>query len=283
MREGSAVRKRAKVRTWVLFVYAAPLFILACGKTGIEEDDYAQAIIDVVCDRAQSCCESSGMDLADECVIWAEAWLVGSRVDNTVFDSKAAERCVQAIEGSSCAFDDASDLQVCQEVYTGVLGPGRACMSSIQCARPALGVAYCESGRCVQVRHHPEGDACGIDRRDDGTIVDHGPCATGFMCNSNSTCEKPRDIGANCVQLSECRSDLLCTEGICAAVQEEDPCGNESGCPGPLRCSVEVNPGEDGVCFRPGEPGEACGAPQECLSHVCTDGVCRAVVPSYCP
>lgn len=263
-----------------------------CGKTGISEDDYEVALVRTQCDRIASCCsEVDALFDRGACEQFFDAWNP-SGGSGVVYDARAAEECVNAVETSSCLFDDEKLLGACDRVYRGTRSPGADCETSQQCALPVLGTAYCDipggasSGICIQQSHARLGQQCGAYKCHGTTLCNHGPCADGLFCGSTGICEEPRGAGESCEQPLHCEQGLPCLNGVCSEAQAGDACNDADDCTGDLRCDLSggvVGPGSEGACFQPFEDGSRCVADLECLTGRCEDETCSPDVARYCP
>lgn len=266
---------------------ALSLLLSACGKTGVPEEEFQQALAETTCEKLNRCCADAGLTLDDAVCQQQVAWFAPEKSAHRSYNAKAAEACLEAIEISPCDFETSITAGLCSQIYEGTLKLGDTCTNSNDCAWPSSGVGYCdneggEEGVCFHVIYHKEGEACGVSKCDDGGICNDGPCEDGLFCNEARRCETPRPTGSSCTGPFTCRSPLICRDSVCTQVEEGDPCESGEDCSVELSCSTTISEDSTGVCFRKSEPGASCASDSECLDGSCLDGVCVSESLSYC-
>lgn len=183
----------------------------------------------------------------------------------------------------------------CGQMWVGTSPVGSACgldVESLVCAEGAacvLGLDFCGSCRALSGVGQPCGDGvvtCGNGATcRDGTCVERvavgQPCADGDTCVLGASCVQGvctapsyTTVGQPCGANPRCPYKSACVGGVCveAALQGE-PCGAQIPCASGFCAEAR--------CQAPRSVGEACSAPDQCRTSVCSGGVCRGL-PGAC-
>lgn len=269
------------------------LFVIGCGGGGVSIGDLpdkledAECATDVACNQIadKATCEGA-IDFDDEDYRTIKAGVD----DGTIkYDADAAAACVDAFGGTDCTFEGLHAENPCEDMFTGTVATGGACVIDLQCANggECVVAGSCDSetmccvGACMgSVVESAVGGPCGDDMHvcsfdtfcktsetgpgtctalvaTEGSPCDEfDACANPMYCNlstSSPTCKKPAASGATCS-----RMDLL----ACADTREY--CDATS-----LKCTPRV------------AVGGACGAQVPCVGFAsCIGGACVADLPA---
>lgn len=239
---------------------------------------YAQA----VCEGAAGCCKGDNLtfDIAT-CVDEMTSAVLGAAQCVTV-DIEAGDRCIAAMKqlASECSPPPNLvdlDRAGCAGAILGTVEPGGVCRTTLDCASPADGQAYCMDhdgdARCVAVHYATqEGAAC-----DPLTEPEAWECDPheGLYCNPGTArCETIGLPGGACAETysseASCVAGTECWLAVCEPLgQPGDPCGlDKVPCEG--RCDKSTN-----TCVALQAPGESCVQHDECgRGATCSSGVC---------
>jgi hypothetical protein len=241
-----------------------------------------------VCDHIAPCCTAIGLTYqAGACAASFDEELRKQFVadvarDGVVFDATAAGEClvvlrriVDACHGTSQDLEAYSTT--CKRVLTGMLGEGAPCESSVQCASPPGGDAYCapapgggSAGRTCQV----ELDAFGGPSRAAGEPC-NGTCHTypdgSSECGSTGSAGTGGGTGGP-VASGTCRVEegLYCdsaTSKCVALLVAGAPCSVSDVCAAGAYCKCAGGTGcfEGGGVCSPREPaGASCTSNETC-------------------
>lgn len=268
-------------RIWGLVAFCAVggTFALGCGEDGgggagaIE--DLPSAYARATCDIFEDCFGSFAEDVLGDCEealraqiedqslpLWESAIAAGT----LEYDGSAANRCLDAVRGASCA-DVTVEPAACTDVFVGTVAAGSSCSTSEECA----GDAYCLveaacPGTCTAST--PSGGAC----------ADDDECAVGLAC-IGGMCGAPAGEGASCADDDECAGFLSCFNDRCTSLPDlatagmGDACDPEGGmlCRAGLSCVITgFDPGTETVTW-------------ECVGASSSGGACNFGVPDPCP
>ena len=250
----------------------------AGGNTSVSSpESFARAFAEVTCNEQRACLgEFVERRFGDDCVESVSLSLVDDRIANLEdlladgsvrFESTNASKCVDSARGAGC--DAGAKLSAaCDDVFTGTVSPGGACVASEQC----VGSAYCQvlmecPGTCVE--RVALGGSCGLSAR----------CERGLDCFSG-TCVQAGTNGASCGggTQADCGSGLRCigeedgvagTCGTLSLVQGlGQDCGPEAFCQKGLHCAISVENNEP---------------VSKCVAGAASGGTCMGAVPDMCP
>ncbi len=183
-------------------------------------------------------------------------------------------KCVAyAAVGASCAADrECVESAFCNLTTTlceAKHAVGEACGGYGQC----LGVLKCQAGRC--------GSLANVNTACNETTF----CMNDLRCGDAGTCLSRGGGGAACTpETDECTLEFFCnSENTCEHYRDEgQPCtvtGGECGLSGSLYCTADFT-SDGGVCAKARPPGEACAAPFECVTGLCSNGMCVGCIDS---
>lgn len=202
----------------------------------VSEADFRNALAHALCDNIAGCCQKAGYVYDDaECV---SLQLMGIGLPkHAKFSAQQAGVCVQdtANLARSC---DRSKLPLdelapsCNSVFTGTQPPGAACQTSLDCAEPSNGTAFCYAGLCVAVTRATAGAPCvqfcndngnfnsrGLGCFDKNGVAKSGGAACfisdGLYCSSQSRCARLPGVGQSCAVDSGCKPGAYCSGGVC--------------------------------------------------------------------
>jgi hypothetical protein len=225
------------------------------GGTPVSAVDFPLKFAAAWCGLTKSCCEASGgtFDLMCEAGVVTGMTTQGmeAAADGAMWDAATAGRCLDGLGKADCAGTDVAKLvamlDVCDDVWKGVVPPGGPCMTYSSCAEPsvsggATAGASCVNSMCVPVVRQPVGSACST-----ATTMQCDPLAA--TCTGGACVALPGN-GAACT--GECRAGLKCTAGTCVALLAA---------------------------------GAACSADSDCASDRCSAGRCASVLAvsgDYC-
>ena len=267
------------MRTWGLCVCVIGGAFAGCGGGGGGDaaniEDLPNAYAQATCDVFEECFGSFADDVFGSCVeflrsqiedqtlpLWESAIAAGT----LEYDGAAANRCLDAVRGASCA---AVTLEpaACTDVFVGSVATGSSCATSEECA----GDAYClvESmcpGTCTATVG--SGMPCGDDEE----------CSTDLVC-IDGTCGSPVGEGASCVDDDECAGFLSCFNDRCTSLPDLATAGSGDSC----------DP-DAGVLCRPGLSCVVVGfdlmtetVMWECVGSSSSGGACNFGAPDPCP
>ena len=217
-------------------------FVVGCGGGGgVSVEDLPDEIEGSQCDRLVACegvvdrktCEASfDLDSADYGSIEAAV------KDGTVkYDSGAASKCADSFGDTSCKFPGFNQDDPCDDVFTGTVPTGGACVIDLQCAN---------FGECVITGTcDPEIMCCtGTCMGSATESAIGGPCADDLhFCAANSYCKEGSGTGPG-----TCTALVAMEGGACDAL---DACAN------PMYCNLNFQTGT-GTCKTPAGSGQTC-------------------------
>ncbi len=186
---------------------------------------------------------------AEDLPSWDE--VIASEIDagKLVFDSSAAELCLQALYDAGCSALGGNLPTACDQVWTGEVPPGGACRTD-----------DCDSGYCGG----PFGcGTCASFLADDaGPCGSQGECAPNLFCGSDARCHPGSESGGTCEQVGGigdvCQEPLACDQaGVCVSLGLGSPCPSNGLCPTGLFCSYAAT-SRLGTC-QPRRDGGPCG------------------------
>lgn len=253
-------------------------FVIGCGGGGVSIDDLPDELEDAQCDRAVACesiqdratCENA-VDFDDEDYRAIKAAIDDGTIE---YDADKAGECVDAFGGGDCEFAGFQDEDPCEDIFTGTVATGGACVIDLQCAN---------AGECV------------IDESCDSETM----CCTGVCMGSTTESPVGGPCGDDlhvCVAGSFCAAGTGTGPGTCTApvTTEGAACEEIDGCVNPLYCNLSFTSGQ-GTCKRPPGRGAACNrmdllpcsdsrdfcdtATSTCLPRVAAGGACSAALP----
>ena len=256
-----------------LLTLAVALALLAIGGCGGPTGNSASTINDfqagvfrAQCDWQQRCGGIGASELqrcydnynvVSEGPVDFAALVAGRRV---AFDSGAASRCLDTLQAATCgSFFGGFGSADCLGAATGLVMPGDACTSDLECAG-----GYCTSldegcaGKCV-VWPAP-GAAC--------TSLEG--CGSTASCDGQShTCKARLPAGSACLASNDCQSGLRCAtdamgmNGKCATYGTAGaPCSPGAvACAGGFYCDTASK-----TCKPQRERGAACTGLSDCKS-----------------
>ena len=216
--------------------------VIGCGGGGgVSVEDLPDEIEGAQCDRAVACegiadratCEAA-VDLND-----AEFGALQAAVkDGTIkYDSGKAADCADSFGSTDCSFPGFHEDNPCDDVFTGTVATGGACVIDLQCANFGSCVTMpscdpettCCTGTCMgMATESPIGGPCGNE--------------TSF-CGFDAFCKTPATGGAG-----TCTA-LIAGEGT--ACDEIDACVN------PLYCNLNFQTGT-GTCKKAAASNATC-------------------------
>lgn len=215
---------------------------VGCGGGGISVGDLPDEIVGAQCDQAVACqtvvdratCDKSvGFDDGEYGTIEA-----GVKDGTIKYNGDKAEACADGIGDTSCTFPGFHEENACDDVFTGTVPTGGACLIDLQCAN---------FGECEQTDPNCDNEIACCPGTCMGTATESpigGPCANELnFCAQNSFCKQPATGGAG-----TCTA-LVATEG--GACDELDACVN------PMYCNLNFTSGA-GTCKTPAARNATC-------------------------
>lgn len=216
----------------------------------VSASDFRNALAHALCDNIAGCCQKAGYVYNDaECMsVQLPAILFEGLPKHAKFNAQQAGVCVQdtatiarSCDRSKAPFDDLATS--CNSVFTGTQPPGAACQTSLDCAEPSGGTAFCHAGLCVTVTRATAGAPCVQTCNDNGSFNDRGlfcfdksgPATSGgaacflsdgLYCSSQSRCAPLPGVGQNCSADSGCSIGAYCSSGVC---RQAVPIGGDCG------------------------------------------------------
>jgi len=226
------------------------------GGTPVSAADFPARFASDWCAMMKRCCETSGGTADQACETMTAAQLTAEGndavADGATWNAAAAEQCLQRVRGADCAGTDVPKLvalvDLCADIWTGVVPPGGACRTYLSCAEPpvsggATAGSSCGNSVCIAVVRQPVGATCSTT-------------ATTMLCDPLAA---------------------TCSGGVCVALPGlAEECHGE--CLPGLRCTTYL-------CGRLLGAGDACNANNECASERCSGGKCASVLAvsdDYC-
>jgi len=259
------------------------------GAGSIALDDFADAVVTAVCQRAVDCSLYPDVATCAATTYAAEgkpvevAALAKSGV--TQYDPVAAAACLAALP-HDCWYSydwflakwQFFNTEICRKVFKGtVAGTGRCC-SGIECVSQlcSVDVGACDATPLVSLGGHCDQSASLY-------------CDFGLLCSPEGTCTAPLPIGANCADQpwQVCEAPSACSSaaagssmpGICTALPDEGEACDETSPQACRRVDDYCDTGTN-VCTRRLPPGAACQrntaiGSYNCVAYaVCVDGIC---------
>jgi hypothetical protein len=261
------------------------------GSGSIALDDYADAVVTAVCQRAVECslypdvatCAAT-KHAADGKPVEVAA-LVKSGIAQ--YDPVAAAACLDALPRE--CWDQTNwfltqwqffTTAICRKVFKGTLAASAPCCLGIECVSElcggTVGSAFCEPEPLVPLGGHCDANAFLY-------------CDYGLLCSPEGACAAPLPIGANCAEQpwQQCEAPSFCSSaamgssmpGICTALPDEgESC--DSTALQPCRRFDDYCDADADVCTRLLPLGAACHrngttGSYNCVPYaVCVDGVC---------
>ena len=177
----------------------------------------------------------------------------------------AERRCTKKVAGALCTNNNECASASCI---------ARTCECSPACTSLTCAQGCTLPATCIDVPL-PFADYCGVVKDVGGACVGDFECLSG-ICNVGFCSLKL--AGDVCTEGPECASGR-CVDGVCecSTTCEYDPASCAEGCVLPDTCFVIPAPYAN-YCGEQRENGEACLVSAECLSGVCTEGVCSLKV-----
>jgi hypothetical protein len=264
----------------------------AGGATSSSEAAFRTELVRLYCSAFVGCCSAGGVVFSQAT---CEASFNSLISDNSSsprsgyysFDPAAAARCLETLRtplGPACSNLPSSFS--CEGVFQGILKPGDACNTAVECAHAPGDSQSCDPGPdgnpiCIVKRRAAEGEPCVQNCEERAGVTtcagsstsepDRGRCFAndGLYC-SNGLCARQAEIGGLCDTDRACTGDATCdfSIGICVPLADDGkPCGTSSDCREELHCSTDV-------CTPDHAPGEACDDSAECGAGSCRAGTC---------
>jgi hypothetical protein len=220
----------------------------AAGGTPVSAADFPARFASDWCAMMKRCCEMSGgaADQTCEATIAAEMTVraADAVADGAIWDPATAGQCLAGLRAADCTGTDVAKLlamvDVCDDIWKGVVPPGGACRTYYSCAEPlvsggATAGASCVNATCVQAVRQPVGAAC----------------STSPMMTCNPL-------------------EAACSGGVCVALP-----GNGAACSGDCRSGLRCT---GGMCLPLLGAGAACAVNSDCASDRCSGGKCASVL-----
>lgn len=225
------------------------------GGGSVPADGFPARFASTWCAMMMKCCQAAGGtgDSACEAEVAAEMTARGTSAaaDGAAWNATAAGQCLDMLGRADCASTDVAKLvamlDICDDIWTGVVPPGGACMTYSSCAElPVSGGASagasCVNSMCVAVVRQPPGAACST--------------ATTMLCDP---------------------LQAECAGGVCVALPT-----NGQSCAGSCHTGSACM---GGVCMPLHLAGALCSVDNDCASGRCVGGTCASVLAAsddYC-
>ncbi len=217
------------------------LCVVGCGGGGISANDLPDEIEGAQCDRLVACqgvADRATCDAATQLDPGEYASIQAGVDDGTIkYDSGAAKDCADSIGDTNCNFTGLHEHNPCEDVFTGTVPAGGACVIDLQCANHGNCVAtgtcdpetMCCPGTCMgSVTESPIGGPCDDDMH---------------FCGDNAYCKSGATTGP----------------GTCTALvtNEGGACDAIDGCSNPMYCNLDFTAGT-GTCKKAAASGATC-------------------------
>jgi hypothetical protein len=257
----------------------------------VPADQFVSRYVGAVCDNIGGCCQKSGFAYDAQGCTALGTQEIGAEFNpnqqGVVYDADAAGACIAALQkaASTCSSFDVESASACAGIFKGTLQEGAACTSSMQCATPVAGDAYCDvpldgqSGTCVVHARGKAGDACNATCTDypDGSgecssstsSTGTATCYTNDGLYCDQTCKPVIAVGQPC-EIEGCAMGAYCNNGFCTAY----PAAGEACAQGYLCAQGTFCQGS--TCQAQLADGQACESGDQCKSGSCSGGVCGA-------
>jgi hypothetical protein len=271
----------------------------ACGGGGgsVAADDLISELYDVQCETATDCGQFES-DAACHASIdpsgGAEFQSILAAIDKgtITYDEDKAGDCIDLYRDQSCeftGFHDSVDTSVCDQVFTGTVALGGACMISEECAGTGAcsptdtscdPETACCPGTCVA------GDGGDLISQEGGPCNDDmHTCDSALYCSAASsdvpgTCAQPiAGEGSACTDVDSCANPMYCDVFSDTPTCVRPPSTGETCDPQALLVCADSRDYCDATmkCARAGDAGATCASDDECLSYAsCINGACVA-------
>ncbi|MBI5531883.1 MAG: hypothetical protein HY898_04155 [Deltaproteobacteria bacterium] len=298
-------------RTLGLSGFAARLAVAALVASGVgcsdsnSEPSPGGAFLSEMCSLLAPCCAEAGVQSNPGMCAQAYSAMLGS----AVYNAQAGEECLTALRtatsnGTVCNMSAMSN-PACDRAFSkggggGTRKPGETCSEDSDCAAQSAGDVQCLHGydsttnsnteTCTNVLEGKAGDTPCVGTRD-GSITMYSTGsgtapAVGYLCDkaagitcdyATHACKPLGNIGDACnYSDSDCVDAAWCNtkDKKCAArVGAGSPCTTSKS-----ECDVTTYCNESKVCTTLVANGQPCTTSDQCKSHSCTNGACKATV-----
>lgn len=217
--------------------------VASCGGGSISVEDLPDEVKDARCDNLVKCegiadqTTCNGAYSSDETQL--PAIQAGIKNGTIKYNGDKAGDCVDQLGGASCEFTGFHNDSACDDVLTGTVVTGGACVLDVQCANHGQCVAT--SGSC-----DPDTTCCaGTCMGGSSESALGGPCDDEMhTCATTAYCKPGTTSGSN---------------GVCTALVagEGTACDDITACANPLYCNLNFQTGM-GTCKKPAASGAAC-------------------------
>lgn len=251
----------------------AVLALLAGCSGGIDMADYRDAVRDAACRYYKRCgAVASDADCRaffDRLALDDPNPAAAVDMNKLAYAADAAQSCVDAYGKLSCDSTQLTrhELDVCNEVFTGLVKTGSPCGFSTECESGACAKQSCQMacclGTCVEPTPEPDiGQPCTF------------ACKGDAYCGADSICHERLPQGAACSD-EVCAYGLYCrgltstTSGACAPIPHlGEPCETEC---------AELGSVCAGTCVAAGLLGDSCAASACSFFYECSAQQCVAL------
>ncbi|MCE7888525.1 MAG: hypothetical protein DYH12_02280 [Sorangiineae bacterium PRO1] len=238
------------------------------------EEKFWKRYGEIYCSKVVSCCQAEGR-AHDVGACEQATSVLGVLFGKGEFSQARADLCLSELQAWDCSEGDGPDS--CDRVFQGKVGPGGACDTSMDCARPAEGGVTCYytfaegsengAGVCKTTPKPAAGQPCGSSY---STATEYFTCEDdpSLYCDwQTEVCKTRLPIGSPC-ELDEC--------AVAATCSFDDAGGKSCVASTPIGgdCS-NVSCVEDAYCD---QTSQKCvklkGAGEPCSSFFECDGFC---------
>lgn len=177
----------------------------------------------------------------------------------------SCETCTAAgSEGTCSPLAEATTVGACGAyACDGISG---ACPTTCTASRQCATGHYCAGGSCAPLK--AQGTACASNSECSSNFCADGVCCDGACSGSCDRCNLGGTTGTcSPAPASDPGSPACGGTVVCNGSLVDCPITCASGCPSNTYCGGMY-------CAAKKPPGVSCGAPGECLSNFCADGVC---------
>ena len=248
---------------------------------------------------ASSSCYAGVCQCSTSCVYDPASCAQGCSLPNTslVLPAPFADYCGEKKVSGTCHGPNECLSGICYEGLCTLKPPGATCTDGSECASDIcyMGVCECQPTACT---YEPAGcghgcsffqtcimadgrlypSYCGVLQATGGTCRDRNECLSG-TCSQGKCTSIPKLPGATCNLDSECASNS-CWDSVCECFTScvYEPVSCPQGCPLPNTCIVLPGPFSNECGVKKGKGG-TCRGPNECLSGICSGGLCQLKSP----
>jgi hypothetical protein len=268
----------------LVFGSIACAFVVACSSSDSEigsepkspYEQYIDDLVDLLCGSGAQCCSDPAYS-ESTCRTWLPLLAERPDPENFVFHEDIAEQCLAATRANTACGDEP---EVCGSVVTGLVAPGGACRTNLECTplsplvhgvcdeqddgsshcRQAVKLgescdATCVGGECVysgaltRTCNEEDGLVCGLSDTCEalvpvGASCRDKSCAMNAHCDDNLVCAPDVGPGATC-RWTECMEGTYCKASVCTP---ELPAG--ATCDPSVDFCADGGWCENGICAR---------------------------------